>query len=679
MASTRRIRMVIGGMAAAAVLLALPAGASAAATCSFNAGTGELTVAVTNGTPVTSIRRAASPSEDIQVDDASDFATPLACTNGPPTITTTSSISISEAGSGQDTTANLNFSNGRLGPGLGAEAGTPEIEVTYTGDGVGNDTLQVLGSTETTDQHFDFGAVTPVVKGNLNNDDDIDDVTLDTTVDTLIFLPGTGNDSISTDGSGAGGFTGAAALSGTSVFPSPGNDTFHAGGGVFSTNRMLSAAADGNDTMTGSPASATDLMGMGAGNDSFDGGGGSGDFVNDAQFPTPITLDLQQTGPQDTGTAGIDTVVNVENIVGGNASDVLTGDNGPNTIAGGNTPGDAGNDVISGLGGVDSLSGRVGDDVLIGGQGNDLLRGDEGTDTASYVAGSTGPITLSLDQLLTGVAQGTGGAGNDTLVDGFPTGDSSHEIENLIGSPFAGDNLTGNTFANVIDVYDGLADTVDCVGTDIGDTAIADEIGVDAASNCESTDNAPQTSINTGPANGGTVATHTPTYGLMSDEGAIFEVRVDSGSFQACAATCVLPSLANGLHTVAFRAIDMDENHHPDFTPATRTVRVAVVAPPPPGTTPAPNTAPETFVSGKSKVRTRKRKARVTWTFTANEPSTFACSLDGGPFAPCSSPFSAKLRRGAHTLSVRATDAAGNADATPAGFTTKVKRKRVRR
>jgi hypothetical protein len=91
-------------------------------------------------------------------------------------------------------------------------------------------------------------------------------------------------------------------------------------------------------------------------------------------------------------------------------------------------------------------------------------------------------------------------------------------------------------------------------------------------------------------------------------------------------------------------------------------------------------TAPDTSVSGKAKVRTRKKKARVTWTFTASEPgASFACSLDGAPFAPCTSPFSAKLRRGARTLSVRAADPAGNVDPSPASFTTKVKRKRVRR
>jgi len=81
-------------------------------------------------------------------------------------------------------------------------------------------------------------------------------------------------------------------------------------------------------------------------------------------------------------------------------------------------------------------------------------------------------------------------------------------------------------------------------------------------------------------------------------------------------------------------------------------------------------------ISGKKKVKTRKKKARVRWTFGSAEPATFQCSLDGARFAPCTSPFTTKLRRGAHTLSVRSIDALGNVDASPASFTTKVKRKK---
>ena len=56
-----------------------------------------------------------------------------------------------------------------------------------------------------------------------------------------------------------------------------------------------------------------------------------------------------------------------------------------------------------------------------------------------------------------------------------------------------------------------------------------------------------------------------------------------------------------------------------------------------------------------------------TFTFTSTEPGgTFGCSLDDGPFVPCSSPFTTgRLSAGRHTLAVRATDAAGNTDPTP--------------
>src|SRR5829696_5169825 len=57
--------------------------------------------------------------------------------------------------------------------------------------------------------------------------------------------------------------------------------------------------------------------------------------------------------------------------------------------------------------------------------------------------------------------------------------------------------------------------------------------------------------------------------------------------------------------------------------------------------------------------------------FSSTEPdSTFECKLDDAAFASCSSPQSyTNLSEGAHTFSVRATDAAGNTDATPASRT----------
>ena len=56
--------------------------------------------------------------------------------------------------------------------------------------------------------------------------------------------------------------------------------------------------------------------------------------------------------------------------------------------------------------------------------------------------------------------------------------------------------------------------------------------------------------------------------------------------------------------------------------------------------------------------------ATVTFDFSADESATFACSLDGGAFASCTSPFTAgPLANGPHTFGVRATDVAGNQEA----------------
>jgi len=85
---------------------------------------------------------------------------------------------------------------------------------------------------------------------------------------------------------------------------------------------------------------------------------------------------------------------------------------------------------------------------------------------------------------------------------------------------------------------------------------------------------------------------------------------------------------------------------------------------------------PDTVITAGPKGKTKKRGA--TFEFISTEPSTtFACSLDDKPFAPCASPRTfKKLRRTKHTFDVRAIDAVNNLDPTPASFSWKVKRKR---
>ena len=74
-------------------------------------------------------------------------------------------------------------------------------------------------------------------------------------------------------------------------------------------------------------------------------------------------------------------------------------------------------------------------------------------------------------------------------------------------------------------------------------------------------------------------------------------------------------------------------------------------------------TPPETVIGAK-----KIKGNTATFRFTSNVPgSTFQCKLDKRKFKPCSSPKRyKKLSDGKHKFKVRAVDASGNVDATPA-------------
>jgi hypothetical protein len=111
--------------------------------------------------------------------------------------------------------------------------------------------------------------------------------------------------------------------------------------------------------------------------------------------------------------------------------------------------------------------------------------------------------------------------------------------------------------------------------------------------------------------------------------------------------------LAGGSHTFQVRATDPAGNTDP--TPASFTWTVDTAA-------------PDTTLTATPPAVTNSPGA--SFGFAASEAaSTFECTLDGGGFAPCTSPQNySGLAGGNHTFQVRATDPAGNIDPTPASF-----------
>ena len=160
----------------------------------------------------------------------------------------------------------------------------------------------------------------------------------------------------------------------------------------------------------------------------------------------------------------------------------------------------------------------------------------------------------------------------------------------------------------------------------------------------------PDTRIDAGPP--GLSRNPAPTFAFSSSEpGAAFECRVDAAAFAACPAPLTVAALPDGAHGFEVRAVDPAGNADP--TPASYAFVI--------DTTP-----PETTIrSGPSG---QVADLNPTFAFSASEAgASFQCRVDQEPFAACSPPITTRrLKPGPHSFEVRATDAAGNVDASPA-------------
>jgi Subtilase family len=153
-----------------------------------------------------------------------------------------------------------------------------------------------------------------------------------------------------------------------------------------------------------------------------------------------------------------------------------------------------------------------------------------------------------------------------------------------------------------------------------------------------------------------------PTVEFTANRPVAFSCAVDGGAAQPCASPFTVPAaLRDGVHGIAVTGTDLagrvGNSGTVSFTIDTK--------------------APQTFIAKHPPklIRTRHRRARASFRFRSNETgATFVCKVDRGLLRFCGSRLSRSFDAGKHTLVVKARDAAGNVDRSPAVFHFRVKR-----
>uniref|UniRef100_UPI0035C8175F calcium-binding protein n=1 Tax=Planktotalea sp. TaxID=2029877 RepID=UPI0035C8175F len=190
-------------------------------------------------------------------------------------------------------------------------------------------------------------------------------------------------------------------------------------------------AGEGDDVLNG--LAGNDILVAGTGTDAMDGGAGADTYDIDNSPVNTVGVDVDLTA----GTAGVDTLVNVENVLGGDGDDTISGTGGDNLLSGG-----ADNDVLTGLAGEDVLLGGLGNDTHIGGEGDDILIANEGVN--SYFGGN-GIDTLQIE----GTTEDSVSYAVDLQEGIDDQGNTSFGVEN-INAGSSDDALTGSTADNAL-------------------------------------------------------------------------------------------------------------------------------------------------------------------------------------------------------------------------------------
>ncbi len=247
------------------------------------------------------------------------------------------------------------------------------------------------------------------------------------------------------------------------VYGDDGNDTLYGGNDadtIYGGNGADKIYGDsGNDSAFGGSGNDTFYAtALADGVDFYDGGGDT-DTVDYSTANGKITVTLADSVNAMVTIAGgdNDTIVNIENFIGGSADDTITGDANDNSLtgnAGADTiKGGDGADRLYGSAGADVLYGEVGNDTLDGGDDNDTLMGGAGNDT---IIGGNGSdwLDYSLDGILQGASTNLGEIVNSQYISALRGSDLIQSVENIKGTAY-NDNFTGDGNSNTIDGGDG--------------------------------------------------------------------------------------------------------------------------------------------------------------------------------------------------------------------------------
>ncbi|WP_035561916.1 beta strand repeat-containing protein [Hymenobacter sp. IS2118] len=276
-------------------------------------------------------------------------------------------------------------------------------------------------------------------------------------------------------------------------------------------------------------------------------------------------------------------------------------------------------------------------------------------------------FTVTPTSLLVDISSSTGASGSTSSASPFAyTVTFSEAVSGFVASDVVVDNGTLSGFA-------GSGTTYTFNVTPAGNGAVtvnvpanvaidANNMGNSAATQFTITYSQPVTAapVVIAPANGSLVSTNTPTYTGTAPAGSTVTVIVDGTAIGTTTASASggwsLPqptALAQGSHTV--RATAQTSGSAVSANSNTNTFTVDTVA-------------PQTSIVSGPPANTNSTTA--TFSFSSNEsPVTYQASLDGAGFTATANPrVYTGLTDGSHTLSVRAADAAGNVDATPATY-----------